>query len=229
MKLLIIVLANKHYNTNRSRSICHRFTFSPLYVQPSFDLINEDGDEEVFYEKDFYYPQHPIPNCWYPRPPTWCIAGGSVGGILALIALIILLWLFCLRKKNTSITPESEEFFRYTYPSAFPLQGPSEAYVEVKRVDPRHNISDTNTNMNDIPTSGLSPVRHPVTRQSGPVILQPDRTGNADIQALAQEVAAVLQNSPTAQRHQTAFQDRELPGQQQLVVHNRGPHYYMLF
>ncbi|KAF8809971.1 hypothetical protein BYT27DRAFT_6510839 [Phlegmacium glaucopus] len=182
------------------------------------------------------------------NPHLGAIVGGSVGGIVALIGLIFMLWLFCLRKKKAPISPESDEFFRY---NPVPARRPSQVFVEAKRAeDLHHNLSissNTNTNNTVTTTPHFSPVRGPPA-QTGPIILQPPNlhrqpsghsdllssnssTGNTlleqqsaghiDIRNLAQEVAAVLyQSPPLPHGHRKDSASQDLRGQQPMTVQN---------
>jgi len=151
------------------------------------------------------------------------IVGGAVGGSVGFIGLVLVVcWLFFLRKKQTPTTfdPDHDDSLRY---HLFPGRRPSEPFAEVQRPETFYPntasvISNTNTN-GFTPTDRLIPVRP--SGSTGPVILQPpyvrrqesapsglassssnfpstsgrnvpDHSSSIDMRALAQEVAAVL-------------------------------------
>jgi len=168
------------------------------------------------------------------------IVGGAVGGSVGFIGLVLVLcWLFFLRKKQTPTTSDHDDSLRY---HPFPGRRPSEAFAEVQWPETFYNTASVNSNTNtnrSIPTDRLIPVRRPGS--TGPVILQPsyvrrqesapsdlassssnfplmsgrnvpDHSSSIDMRALAQEVAAVLsQNSPGSPGHNS----QDLRGQQQ--------------
>jgi hypothetical protein len=170
------------------------------------------------------------------------IVGGSVGGAVVFIGLFGVLLLFCLRKKKAPINPESDEFFRY---NPVPVRRPSQVFAEAKRAEGlHHNISvtsDTTTNNGITPTAHFTPVRRQHT-QTGPIILEPpnlhrqpstqsdllssnssvEQPNNLDIRNLAQEVAAVLyQSPPISHGHRKDAASQDLRGQQQMIVRNQ--------
>ena len=176
------------------------------------------------------------------------IIGGAIGGGVVLVCIIIVLWVFLVRRKNAPKRPESDEFFRY---DPVPVRRrPSEVFAEAKRAESlHHNTSITSNSITSnpyidesiMPTAYLGPVR----RSPSLIVLQPPsdlhrqvsdlgplsattrstflgQTNNVDIRALAQEVAAVLyQHPPVPPPRHPRYQN--LPGRQQMTVRNLNP------